>query len=173
MIRRARRGTRERTEWIGASAVGPTSVAINTLSGAVLVPQASLEEFPGGRLDRLIGSMFISPATAPAAATGYGVFIGFSWRQNAIASSTYDPELEPEHRWIHWDNVFPQIGGTAAADSNASRWIGYFRLQFDLRIRHRYGEFEDLMMYVKNSNSSGAAIQYSYGFRMLVAAGRK
>lgn len=173
MPRRFRRSSRERTEWIGAIQVTPTSVAVNTNAVTDLVNAAAFEEWPGGRLDRLIGHMFISPATAPAGATGYGVFVGFSIREVGTAAANYDPELAPDHRWIHWEAVYPQIGGNAAADSNASRWIGYFRLGFDFRIRRRYGVDRSFSLMVKNSNSSGAAIQYSYAFRMLIAAGAK
>jgi hypothetical protein len=114
--------------------------------------------------------MFFSPATAPAAASGYGIFLGFSLLGN---SEIADPETAADHRWIHWDSCFPQIGGTAAADSNASRWVGYFRFNFDLRIRRRPNADQALWMMVKNSGASAASIQYSYAFRLLMAAGRK
>jgi len=131
-----------------------------------------MEEWPGGRVDRLIGQMFISPASAPAAASGYGVFVGFTTQPSA-AANIFDPEANPEHRWLHWDSVFPQIGGTAAADSNASRWVGYFRMGFDLRIRRRLDDDQMLLMVVKNSSNSAATIQFSYAFRLLIALGRK
>jgi hypothetical protein len=166
--RLTRRSTRERTEWIGAISVTPTVVAVNTNSTANLLTALALEEWPGGRIERLIGQLFVSPATAPAAATGYGVFLGFD-----IQDAAYDPETAGDHRWIHWDSCFPQIGGNAAADSNASRWVGYFRFNFDLRIRRRYDTDKALALQVKNSASSGASIQYSYAFRILIAAGRK
>lgn len=168
--RRLRRGTAERTEWIGNIQVAPNVVAVNTNFAAILLTPAQLEEWPNGRVDRLIGQMFISPATGPAAASGYGVFVGFDFVQ---AGTINDPETAPDHRWIHWDSVYPQIGGTGAADSNAARWVGYFRLQFDLRIRRRIQEDSELRLQVKNSSFSAASVQFSYAFRILIAAGRK
>lgn len=173
-MRRSFRRTRERTEWVGAITVTPVAITAGTLSVITLLTQGQLEEWPNGRIDRAIGSLFISPATAPAAATGYGVFLGFTMRPAvALAAVPYDPEVNLDHRWIHWDLCFPQIGGAAAADSNAARWIGYFRFNYDLRIRRRIQEDNELVLMVKNSSFSGASIQISYAFRILVAAGRK
>lgn len=171
---RRRTRTRERTEWVNAQIITPTIVAVNTLSVSVLLTQAALEEWPGGRIDRLLLSMFISPATAPAAATGYGVFIGLSLVQlSGGTPNTYDPELQPEHRWLWTAQCFPQIGGTGAADQNAARWAGYFPLYMDRKIRRRPQEDEQLSLFVKNSSASGASIQYSFAARLIVAAGRK
>lgn len=169
-LRRFSRRTRERTEWVGAIQVGPTVVAANTQSNKILIDPIAMEEWPGGRIDRLIGQMFFSPATGPIAASGYGIFFGFQVDGPALF---FDPELAPDHRWIHWDSCYPQIGGTGAADANSARWIGYFRFGFDLRIRRRLDADKQFSLVVKNSNASAASIQYSYAFRILVAAGRK
>lgn len=169
-MRRSMRRSRERTEWVGAIAVTPTSVAPNTNQAVNLLTVGQLEEWPGGRVSRLLGQMFISPATAPAAASGYGVFVGFSLISPA---EVVDPELNLDHPWIHWDSVYPQIGGNGAADSNSSRWIGYFRIGIDLRMRIRPKADQAFIFFVKNSNSSAAAIQFSFAFRMLIAAGKK
>lgn len=152
----------------------PTVVAVNTLSVLQLVSQAQLEEWPGGRLERLLLSFFMSPATSPAVASGYGVFVGLTLRQIGNAGvNAYDPETLLEHRWLWWATMFPQIGGTGVSDQNVARWIGYFPIQLDRRIRRRPQEDEDLALFVKNSNSSAASIQYSAAWRILVAAGRK
>lgn len=174
MFLRRRRRFSARSEWFGAINVTPASVGVNSTSYNVLLSQAQMEELPGAKLAIIRGSLFVSPATAPAAATGYGVFLGI-YRRTSISGTniTPDPEINPEFGWIWWDLVFPQIGGTAAADSNASRWIGYFRLDIALRTRIRWHEFDDVLLAVKNSASSGAAIQFSYGFRLRVVAGRK
>lgn len=169
-----RRRRRERYEWTAQVQVTPVVVAVNTLSNQVLLTAGNLEEWPGGRLARVIGQLFISPATAPAAATGYGVFFGFTWSEvGATGTQTYDPETELDHRWIHWDSCFPQIGGTAVADSNASRWVGYFRFNFDIRRAGRYRSDQFLGLEVKNSNFSGASIQFSYALRFLLQAGAR
>lgn len=134
-----------------------------------------MEEFPGARVSTVMGQLFISPATAPAAATGYGVFIGLS-RVASVGGSgpTPDPETSLDYSgWLYWNSCFPQIGGNAAADSNASRWVGYFRFDIFIRSRIRWHDFDNLNLYVKNSNSSGAAIQFSYTFRFRIAAGVK
>ena len=123
MFRRTRR--RERTEWFGYIVTTPTVVAVNTVDTKTLVTPAISEEWPNGRIDRIIGTLFFSPATAPAAASGYGIFFGFT---KAITGTTIDPELLPDHRWSHWGAAFPQIGGNGAADSNASRWVDTFDL---------------------------------------------
>lgn len=164
------RGRRERTEWVGGNQVAPVVVAANNLQGATLLSLATLEEWPGGRIDKCIGSIFFSPATAPAVASGYGIFFGFTL---VGPFEQLDPETNLDHRWLHWGHCFPQIGGTAAADSNASRWIGYFRFDIHDRWRRRFQDDQQLNLYVKNSVSSAASIQFSYSFRFLIAAGRK
>lgn len=167
-----RRRIRARYEWTGNTSVTPTSVAVNTIVGATLLNQATLEEWPKGTLVRLVGNFFVSPATAPAAATGYGVFMGLFWQQQA-SSPDFDPEINLDAPWKWWHCMFPQIGGTAAADSNASRWIGYFPVHLDLKsVRKRFDDFSQLRFVFKNSNSSGAAIQFSFAFRYLIRAGR-
>lgn len=172
-----RRRSRERREWIGTTLVTPRVVAVNALDSVDLLSPATLEEWPGGRLARVIGQMFISPATAPAAASGYGVFVGLVVEGTATfgggSSAAWDPELDQDFGWIWWQSVFPQIGGTGAADSNASRWIGYFRLDIHERLRKRFAATDKLAIKVKNSNSSAASVQYSYSFRWQIAAGRR
>lgn len=171
---RRRTRTRERTEWTGLISVVPSVVAVNTLSSAILLAQATMEEWPGARVDRLLLSMFVSPATGPAAASGYGVFIGITVTQIGVGGGlSYDPELMPEHRWLWWTSLFPQIGGTGAADQNVARWAGYFPIQLDRRIRRRLQEDENLILFVKNSASSAASVQYSITARILLALGRK
>jgi hypothetical protein len=173
---RRRLGTRrrrERFEWTGAISVIPTTVAVNSLSASVLLTVAALEEWPRGSVRRILGQIFVSPATAPAAATGYGVFLGLQWEQSS-SGAAFDPEANLDsNSWFWWNSCYPQIGGNAAADSNASRWVGYFRFDLDVRRAHRYSDFEQLLLMIKNSNSSGASIQFSYAFRILVAAGAK
>lgn len=133
-----------------------------------------MEEFPGGRVDRLLFSGFVSPATGPAAATGYVVFLGITVRPIAGGTPTdFDPEVQLEHRWLWWTSVFIQLGGTGAADQNVARWAGYFPLVMDRRIRRRLQDDEDLCLEVKNSPSSGASIQFAYAARIIIAAGRK
>lgn len=173
-VRRRFRRSRERTEWIGLISVTPTVVAVNALQNNALLGPSTLEEWPGGRIDRLLGQIFFSPATAPAAASGYGIFFGLTMGEiGASGTTTYDPETELDHRWIYWNSCFPQIGGTGASDQNVARWMGYFRFDLDRRIRRRYDTDRQLTLEVKNSNSSAASIQFSYAFRVLIAAGRK
>lgn len=171
---RRRRFLRERREWATAIQVTPVTVAVNTTSYQDILSQATMEEFPGARVSTIQGSFFISPATAPAAASGYGVFMGL-FRRILVGGSgaTPDPETNGDFPWVWWNCCFPQIGGTAAADSNASRWIGYFRFDIHMRSRLRWHDFDDLYLAIKNSNSSAASIQYSYAFRFRIAAGAK
>lgn len=171
-FRRRFSGARPRYEWTSAQAVTPTVVTVNTLQTVLLLSAATLEEWPRGSLVRILGSMFISPATAPAAASGYGVFLGLYWVQVSGGSQTLDPEVSPEFGWKWWHVLFPQIGGNAAADSNASRWAGYFPIQFDLKHHHRFTDNEGFNLAVKNSNLSAASIQFSFAFRFLIRAGR-
>lgn len=167
-----RRRRVEKTEWTGVNQVTPATVGVNTLSTITVLSQNTLEEWPAGTVVRLLGSVFFSPATAPAAATGYGIFMGLYWAQNH--GQGFDPETNLDFRWKWWNCIFPQIGGTAAADSNASRWIGYFPLHIDLgrSIRRKIDDFMELSFAIKNSVSSGASIQYSYAFRALIRSGR-
>ena len=165
-----RRGTRERTEWVGVIGTVPIVVAVNALSKFYLMTQANMEEFPGGRVDRIIGNGFVSPATSPAGASGYSVFYGVT---KTNPTEIFDPELAPEHRWMHWGAVAPQIGGSGAANDNSSRWIGYMPLSFDYRPRTRMQEDEDLVLIFKNSSNSAASIQYFLQLRMLIALGAK
>lgn len=161
-----RRRRRPRVEWFGGIQVTPTVVAVNTLTNSQIIGATALEEWPNATLRKLIGTLFISPATAPAAASGYGVFLGI-YRRRVVGAAALvaDPEVAPEHPFIWWNCCFPQIGGTAAADSNASRWIGYFRFDIHLSVRLRMIENEELLLAVKNSASSAASIQYSFAFR--------
>lgn len=170
-----RRFSRERREWLGVTAVTPTTVGVGNFSNQNVFTQGQFEEFTEPRLGLIQGSIFVSPATAPAAATGYGVFIGLTKLQGITgATVTPDPETNLDYpSWLYWNCCFPQIGGSAAADSNASRWIGYFRFDVLIRSRLRFREGEQLNIFVKNSASSGAAIQYSFAFRGRVLAGRK
>lgn len=168
-----RRRIRQRSEWTGVTSVAPTTVPVNTNAASVILGATALEEWPGGSLARIIGHLFLSPATAPAAPTGYGVFFGITWETVGVTNASHDPELWLDHRWKWWNCCFPQIGGTAAADSNASRWVGYFALQMDLRRLGRWDTDRQLYLYVKNSNSSGASVQFSYAFRFLIIAGRR
>lgn len=132
-----------------------------------------MEEYPGARTGLLRGSIFVSPSSAPAAATGYGVFLGITRLVSAGGNAAPDPELNLDYNWLWWECCFPQIGGTAAADSNAARWIGYFRLDVLIRTRLRWHDFDFLALAVKNSNSSGAGIQYSFAMRCQILAGAK
>lgn len=170
-----RRRSRERREWIGVNQVTPIAVAPNALNQLQLLTASQLEEFAEPRLGLIQGQMFVSPATAPAAATGYGVFMGITKLQGITGSPILpDPENALDYpSWLWWNSCFPQIGGTAAADSNASRWIGYFRFDIHLFARMRVREGELLALMVKNSNNSGASIQYSITLRARLLAGRK
>lgn len=174
-FRRFSRLSRERTEWVGAISVTPTVVAVGALSQLALIVQGALEEFTQPKLVRVMGSIFVSPSTAPANPSGYGVFLGISRLPNVGAGTIQpDPELNLEWQsWLWWQLCFPQIGGTAVADSNASRWVGYFRFDVNIRSRIRFREDDTLNLFVKNSASSAAGIQYSVAFRFLLAAGRK
>lgn len=164
---------RERREWTGSVSVTPTTVAVNSQALSQILSAATMEEYPGAKVHLIQGSVFFSPATAPAAASGYGIFFGIYRRVTLGGQATPDPELNLDFPWVHWGLCFPQIGGTGAADSNASRWIGYFRFDILQRVRLRWHDFDDLFFTVKNSASSAASIQYSYGFRMQVLAGAK
>lgn len=173
-FRRRSRIRSERVEWLAANTVVPASVAVNTAATVSLLTTAVLEEFTQPKLILLLGSMFFSPATAPAAATGYGIFMGLYRRTNVGGGFvTPDPEINGEHPFIYWDCYFPQIGGNGAADSNASRWVGYIPVKLMLRPRIRFRENEELILVVKNSAQSGAAIQFSHAWRFKLAAGRK
>lgn len=173
-FRRFRRVSRERREWATAIQVTPATVVPNGLVSVNILSQATMEEFPGARVAFIQGNLFISPASAPAAASGYGVFFGIT-RIVGIGGSAAnpDPEVNGDYNWVYWNSCFPQIGGTAAADSNASRWIGYFRFDIAMRTRLRWHDFDDLRLQVKNSNSSAQNIQFSYAFRFRILAGSK
>lgn len=153
--------------------MGPTPVAVNTLALAPLLSPATLEEWPNGRIERVLLTMFVSPSTSPAAATGYGVLIGITSESVGVTTVSHDPETMLDHKWMWWNACFPQIGGTGAANDNSSRWIGYFRFDVDIRPRFRIQPDVNLSLNVKNSVASGAAIQYSFGYRVLIAAGAK
>jgi hypothetical protein len=165
---------RERYEWLGFPSVAPTVVAAGVQTDQVLASLSTLEEFPGGRLERIILDGFFSPATAPVAATGYGIFcaLHLPTTQGAFPA-TYDPESAEQYNWLWWSAVFPQIGGTAVADSNASRWMGYIPFHVDIRPRRRYGDLGVPVFSVKNSAGSGASIQFSFAVRLLFAAGAR
>lgn len=174
-MRRLATRRRERYEWTSAISVVPTVVAVNTNNVIVLLTSAQLEEWPRGRIARILGQIFVSPATAPAVATGYGVFLGITLApiDAAAASIAFDPEVDLDHRWRWWGSCFPQLGGTGAADSNASRWVGYFRFDLDVKRTGRYAADDRLQIALKNSASSGASVQYSFAFRILIAAGAR
>jgi len=164
---------RERYEWVGTTFVTPTVIAANVNGSFHVLTNAVLEEFPRALLVHVVASIFVSPATAPVAATGYGVFLGLTKAQAGAVTSVYDPETEPDHRWSWWNACFPQVGGTGVADQNAARWAGYFRFDIDRRMKERFAPDEVLEFQVKNSNSSGASIQTSMSFRFLLATGAK
>lgn len=165
-----RRFRRQRVEWTGNTSNTPTVIGASALSTQTLLSQAVLEEWPRGTLVRLIGSLFVSPATAPAAATGYAVYLGLYWQQQTVG--TFDPEVNQDANvWKWWHVIFPQIGGTGASDQNAARWAGYFPFTFDLKMRHKFTDYEQFLLAVKNSAASGASIQFSYAFRYLIKAG--
>jgi hypothetical protein len=133
-----------------------------------MVSPATFEEFPGGRLDKIFLSMFVSPSTGPAVASGYVVYAGLT-----LSETAWDPEIQTDFRFLWHQVVFPQIGGTGAADSNASRWIGYFPLMARLQPRRRIQAEQSLFINVKNSVASAAGIQYSLFVRCLIAAGAR
>lgn len=169
-----RRRRRERYEWTFGGFGTPRSVAVNTLDAFTLVTAASLEEWPRPLWVRTIATIFVSPATAPAAASGYFVGLGLTWRPTSAGSTiNYDPILAPDHRWQWVQYCYPQIGGTGAADANASRWAGYFRFDINMRNKERLADDVEIIMFVKNDTASAAAIQWSGFYRFLLAAGAK
>lgn len=173
-FRRGRRRRRERYEWTFGGFSTPRVVAVGQLDNFTLVPQAGLEEWARPLWVRTIGSLFVSPSTAPAAASGYGVFVGLAKRSTTPTSTQlWDPRLNPDHRWQWWNVCFPQIGGTGAADQNAARWAGYFRFDVNMRMRERMADDEEIAVCVSNDGVSAASIQYSCFFRFLLATGAK
>lgn len=172
-LRRRRGRRRERFEWTFGGVETPRSVAINTLDQFNFLTVANMEEFPRALLTRILGTIMISPATAPAAATGYSVAVGLTKIPTGTVAATFDPELQPDHRWTWWNICFPQLGGNGAADQNASRWAGYFRFDLDRRTKERFGPDEGFAICVKNSSVSGAAIQWAAFFRFGLAVGAK
>jgi hypothetical protein len=166
---------RERYEWLGVGFAAPRVVAVGGQDQFVIISQAILEEFPRSLWVRSICSIFVSPATAPAAATGYYVGMGLCHAEIGAAGTIGipDPLAQFDHRW-QWHQVcYPQIGGTGAADQNASRWAGYFRFDIDMRHKERLADNEEIVFPVTNSSGSGASIQWSGTFRLLLGVGAK
>jgi len=150
-------------------------IAVGANGRFVIFTQAQLEEFPKSLWVRVLGTIFLSPATAPAAASGYGVGLGITHEEIGAGGLTAppDPFAQIDHRWQWWAAAFPQIGGTGAADQNASRWAGYFQFVLDQRLKERLQDNEELVLMVKNDAASAASIQVSYALRFLFAVGAK
>src|SRR5216683_2283102 len=155
------RRPRERYEWTFAGFGTPRVVAVGANDTPSLLTVAALEEFPRSKLVKIIGSIFVSPATAPAGASGYIVGLGLTKAQVGAASSTYDALANLDHRWTWWQCCFPQIGGSGAADQNAARWAGYFRFDLMYKTAERFADDEQFIISVSNSSASAASIQYS------------
>jgi hypothetical protein len=163
------RRIKPRYEW-EAAVIPLTSVPVNSTSTTAIVSQPVMDEIQKPTILRIRGQVTVNPATSPAAATGYEVFMGIHVRDIQAAIS-WDPELQMEFGWMWHKVIAPQMGGTGASDSNIMRFAAYFRMEIDVRAKRKVGENYELDFVIKNSNSSGASVQYFASFRILLLAG--
>jgi len=164
-LRRRKRSSRR--EWLAHAAVN-NSIAAGTLLSIQMAPPSTLDEFQQGTLLRMRGVVVVSPATSPAVATGYAVFMGIAMLG---PFEVWDPETNQDFQWFWHQAIFPQVGGSGAADNNSSRWAGYFHIPIDVVRMAKIQEARGLVLAIKNSALSGAAIQVTDNIRMLVLAG--
>ena len=162
------RRSRPRYEWLVAAS-NLTAVGANTTSVFTIASAAALEEFPRCTILRIRGSLTVNPATSPAAASGYVVWMGIA----ALTSDSagWDPETNIEFPWMWHEMIAPQMGGTGVSNDNSSRWAAYFRIAFDVRAKRKTQENTVVQLLVKNSNQSAAAVQFLAVSRCLVLVG--
>jgi len=145
-----------------------TTVVAGVIQQSPIVGQAVLDETPRCTILRVRGMVTVNPATSPAAATGYEVFMGIYVSSNSVV---WDPETQIELPWMWHTVIAPQMGGTGVSDSNIMRFAAYFRVEIDVRAKRKTSEDDSLIFSIKNSANSGASVQYFAVTRTLLLTG--